>query len=328
MTSYVAKGILRSGHTNSILSGSPARKLVVHRHSAQFRRRAKEQIIYTGEQVRLSALFNLQNTTNAPAVILLHGWLGCADSLYLVSLGDFLFNKGFHVIRLNFRDHGNTHHLNEELFHSCRIQEVIDACIAIQKQLPESLLSLVGFSLGGNFALRVNAFTSSDQLNLHHTVSYCPVIDPAQTLLSLETSFLIYRNYFMQRWKNSFYEKANVFPHLYTQKMFKNYDSLRNATEDLATRYAGFNSLESYLNGYSITGDRLKTLRTPAEIVLAKDDPIIPIQDQEKLARSEQLTVHNSNHGGHCGFLEPNLHSPWINQFTLKFCSQSNSAAL
>ena len=317
MTPYVAKGVFRNGHTNSILASSPARKLVVHRHCAQFRRQAQIHIISAGKSVRLSALFNTQSRVNAPLIILLHGWLGCADSLYLLSLGKFLFDHGYHVVRLNLRDHGDSQHLNEELFHSCRIQEVIDACIQIKNQFPQSLLSIAGFSLGGNFALRVNAFTTQDQIPLHRTIAFCPVMSPMNTLLALENSFLVYRNYFMQRWKKAFYKKVSAFPNVYKKETFKAFRSLREATANLATQYAGFDSLDAYLNGYAITGERLSTLHAPSHIILARDDPLSPWRDQKQLADSHYLTILNTEHGGHCGFLAPDLTSPWIDQTVL-----------
>ena len=317
MTPYVAKGVLRSGHANSILASSPARKLVAHRHSAQFRNQAQPRTIKLEPDIRLSAFFNVQAHANAPLAILLHGWLGCANSLYMLSLGHYLFDHGYHVVRLNLRDHGDSHHLNRDLFHSCRIQEVIDACIQLQTQFPRSLLSLVGFSLGGNFALRVNAFTSPEQLDIHRTIAFCPVMNPMNTLLALEQSFLVYRNYFMQRWRNSFHKKVAAFPDLYDKKTFNSFRSLREATANLAIQYAGFDSLEAYLNGYAITEDRLSTLHAPANIVLARDDPIIPWQDHTHIARSEFLQLLTTEHGGHCGFLAPDLTSPWVDQFTL-----------
>ena len=317
MTPYVAKGVLRNGHTNSILASSPARKLVAHRQCGHFRKQAQAQIINAGKTIRLSALLNKQSRDDAPLIILLHGWLGCADSLYLLSLGSFLFDHGYHVVRLNLRDHGDSHHLNEELFHSCRIQEVIDACIQIQTRFPQSLLSMAGFSLGGNFALRVNAFTTQDQFPLHRTIAFCPVMNPMNTLLALENSFLVYRNYFMQRWKTAFYKKVSAFPDVYNKETFKAFRSLREATADLATQYAGFDCLEDYLNGYAITQDRLNTLHASSHIVLAKDDPIIPWRDQSQLAAGRFLTILNTEHGGHCGFLAPDLTSPWIDQFVL-----------
>jgi predicted alpha/beta-fold hydrolase len=316
MEPYTAKGILRNGHTNSILAGSPARKLVAHHKSAQFRKQAIEEIIPAGHGIRLSALYNTQPQPNSPVVVLLHGWLGCSDSLYLITLGDFLFKHGFHVVRLNLRDHGNSHRLNEKIFHSCRIQEVINTCIHIQLEFKQPI-SLIGFSLGANFALRINAFTTPEQLALNSTISFCPVIDPSSTLDCLENSLLVYRNYFMQRWKASFYQKSEAFPHLYSKKVFDQCKTLRQATEVLATRYAGFKDLDSYLNGYSIAGDRLSTLQSPALIVLAKDDPIIPWKDHNKLAASQHKKIVLTEHGGHCGFLESDLCSPWIEKFSL-----------
>ncbi len=290
MQPYIGKGIFRNGHANSIVAGSPARKLVAHRKSKSFRKQAKQKIIPAGDGIHLSAIINLvssielnplagdgihlsaiinyQKNPNSPLVVLLHGWLGCSDSLYLITLGDFLFKQGFTVVRLNLRDHRNSHHLNEGIFHSCRIQEVINACIYIQNEFNQTL-SLIGFSLGANFALRVNAFTTHEQLDLNNTISFCPVIDPNNTLEALENSLLVYRNYFMQRWKTAFYQKAQAFPHLYTKKTFDQCNTLRQATEVLATHYDGFKDLNAYLHGYSIAGDRLSTLQSSAHVVLA-----------------------------------------------------------
>lgn len=321
MDEYVAKGIFRNGHANSILSGSPARKLVAHKATRQFRKQAKVKIIPAGNGVRLSAKYNIQTQTESPTIVLMHGWLGCADSLYLITLGETLFKRGFNIVRLNLRDHGDSHHLNEKIFHSCRIQEVINACVFIQQEF-NSTLSLIGFSLGANFSLRVNAYTTSQQLTLNKTIAFCPVIDPSNTLLALENSLMVYRNYFMQRWKASYYKKVGAFPHIYSKKTFDDCKSLRDATENLATRHAGFESLQSYLEGYSISGKRLSTLQTSTNIVIAKDDPIIPWRDADKLAENKFKNVLISEHGGHCGFLEPDLSSAWIDQFCLSCLGQ------
>lgn len=313
---YVARGILRNGHTNSVLSGSVARKVIVHKQCDSFIKQGQQHIIPAGHGIKLSAYINSQKARHSPLVILLHGWLGCADSLYMLNLGDHLFNHGYHVVRLNFRDHGNSEHLNEKIFHSCRIQEVINACSHVQQYF-DVPASIIGFSLGGNFALRINAFTTDHDLSLDKTVSICPVIDPANTLVSLENSIFIYQNYFMQRWKKSFHNKVDAHPKLYSKDIFGNFKSLRQATEVLAIKYAGFENLESYLNGYSIAGNRLSTVRAPASIVLAKDDPIIPWEDRQLLASNNNIDFHLSDHGGHCGFLNPDLTSPWINHFCL-----------
>ena len=69
--------------------------------------------------------------------VLLHGWEGSADSQYLLSLAQSLFAADFEVVRLNLRDHGATHHLNRELFHSCRLPEVVGAVRALAAKFPD-----------------------------------------------------------------------------------------------------------------------------------------------------------------------------------------------
>jgi len=106
-------------------------------------------------------------------VVLLHGWEGSADSLYLLSLAQLLFEQRFEVVRLNLRDHGDTHHLNRELFHSCRLPEVVGAVRALQQRFAPRPLQLVGFSLGGNFMLRVAAQAREAGLDLERVIAAC-----------------------------------------------------------------------------------------------------------------------------------------------------------
>ena len=62
-------------------------------------------------------------------VVMLHGWEGSADSTYILSVAPKLIAAGYSVFRLNFRDHGDSHHLNRELFHSCRFATGFAVCV-------------------------------------------------------------------------------------------------------------------------------------------------------------------------------------------------------
>jgi predicted alpha/beta-fold hydrolase len=84
----------------------------------------------TPEGIRLQAPSSLK--TGAPTVIVMHGWLGHADSGYVLSAAAQLWEQGFPVVRLNLSDHSDAAHLNEEMFHSARIEKVIDAVSAIR----------------------------------------------------------------------------------------------------------------------------------------------------------------------------------------------------
>jgi predicted alpha/beta-fold hydrolase len=62
--------------------------------------------------------------------------------------------------------------------------------------------------------------------------------------------------------------------------------------------------MQDYLNGYAITGERLRSLAVPAHLLASADDPIIPIADLQRLAQHPQLEVTRLPYGGHCGFVE------------------------
>ncbi len=86
------------------------------------------------------------------------------------------------MFRLNFRDHGETHHLNREMFHSCRIDEVVGAVREIAAAFSPRALAIGGFSLGGNFALRVALRAPAAGIALAYALAVCPVISPASGL--------------------------------------------------------------------------------------------------------------------------------------------------
>ena len=83
-------------------------------------------------------------------------------------------------------------------------------------------------------------------------------------------------------------------------------------TDYFVTMYTDFPDMATYLNGYSLTGDVLKTLTIPAHIVSSMDDPVIPHGDLERIARPESLTVTLVPWGGHCGFITGFRMKSWV----------------
>ena len=209
--------------------------------------------------------------------MLLHGWEGSARSNYVLNTGARLLREGFDVFRLNFRDHGETHHLNREIFHSCRIDEVVNAVREVAQRFRPRAFAIAGFSLGGNFALRVALRAPAARIPLDYALAVCPVVNPSSVLFGLERGPLFYERYFLHRWTRSLRTKQALFPdaELFSSDELKS--SLRDLTRSLVLRHTEFGSLENYLKGYSIAGDALASLRVPATILTSADDPVIPI---------------------------------------------------
>lgn len=295
---------LRNAHVQSIVPSLPLRRVLVRWRSAAVRTRSRPLILDCGDDVRLLAQHTPALASQpAGAVMMLHGWEGDTNALYMLALARRLLARGFEILRLNLRDHGGTQALNPGLFHSCRLPEVVGAVRCAQQLFKGLPLHLAGFSLGGNFFLRVAADAPRAGLDIASVVAISPVLEPRATMAAIESGLGIYRRYFIKKWSASLLAKQRAWPKLYDIGDVRRFVSLRQMTAELVERYTDFNSLEEYLDGYSITGARLATLQAPATLITAADDPIVPVADLGRLARTPKLRTLVPPHGGHCGFL-------------------------
>jgi predicted alpha/beta-fold hydrolase len=299
--------LLRNGHVQTMLASNGFRRWLLRRRKRMLDADAQPVLLDVGDGVRLQGTLTRQRT-GAPArglAVLFHGWEGSVDSIYVVQTGSRLLAEGWDVFRLNFRDHGDTHHLNAGLFHSCLIGEVVAALgmAARRYQPPSTPLVLVGFSLGGNFALRAALRAPAAGIALDYALAVCPVIDPRAGLFSIESAPWMYHWYFMRNWRESLRRKQRAFPE---RRYFEPADlrgNLRELTRTLVERHTDFGTLENYLDGYSVAGSRLAGLAVPTTILTARDDPVIPVADFENLVLPAQVELDIAERGGHCGFL-------------------------
>jgi len=312
---------LRGRHRQSVLPSLPMRRRSVERHARPLLAASREHLVDCGDGVTLQA-FHAPPPAGAPVprdgrtlAVLLHGWEGSAASLYILSLAQRLFDHGYDVVRLNLRDHGDTHHLNRELFHSCRLPEVVGAVRRLQADFASHRLVLAGFSLGGNFVLRVAAAAPAAGLCISRAVAVSPVLDPARTLDALESGFSLYPRYFVLKWSRSLQRKQAAWPGAFDFSPLLRSRNLRRMTADLVRAHTEYGDLDSYLAGYAITGARLAGLTVPSTVLTALDDPMIPARELELLPHEPLLRVVVTRHGGHCGFLESLGASTWVDGF-------------
>jgi hypothetical protein len=313
--------LLGNPHLQSVLASHRLRRWLRRERIDALQRDAEHVLLDCGNGVRLQGWYNTAPIAMpAGLVVLLHGWEGSALSSYLCNTAVALQQAGFATFRLEFRDHGDGQHLNEGLFHSCLIDEVVGAVRAIADRWPIRPLLLSGFSLGGNFALRVALRAPDAGLPLAHTIAVCPVIHPANAMTAMETAPWFYAQYFLLKWRRSLKLKQKAFPDHYDFGPWMRGLGLRALTRELIVRHSEFRSLEDYLDGYSVAGDRLATLQVPTSILTSEDDPIIPVADFRALQLPAQAELRIVRHGGHCGFLENWRLESWAERFVLDTC--------
>jgi len=125
MSNVFAPGFcFRNPHLQTFLGRSKYRL----KDTEALHRSSTPVILPCGEGVRLLGHHARRPEGTARGlVVLIHGWEGSADSTYILATAGYFYRRGFDIFRLNLRDHGESHHLNEGLFHGALIRETFQA---------------------------------------------------------------------------------------------------------------------------------------------------------------------------------------------------------
>ena len=295
---------LRHANVQSALASFKPRNWRKRGH--RMARAARQHVLDCGEGVRLMGLHSAQ-PPGSPAkglAVLIHGWEGSHDSVYLFSLACTLYDAGYNIFRLNLRDHGGTHALNEELFHSARIREVLGAVKAIGQLDPTRPQFVVGFSLGGNFALRVGLRGPEFGVQPELSIGICPSINPGATLKALDQGPRLFHNYFIKKWRRTLDAKAAAWPQRYDFSEVWAMTNFVDITACFVERYTEYGTLDKYLAAYTLTPELLATTKAPLAVIAAQDDPVVPFADFHGMADRPGLRFLAPKYGGHCGFVE------------------------
>lgn len=302
---------LKNAHVQTILASSRVRALGKN----PMVEASQKRILDAGDGVRLLGFHSPHPGRQAKGlVILLHGWEGSVDSTYMLRTGRTLYRHGYDVFRLNYRDHGDSHQLNEGLFYAILLEEVFQSVKKAAQLAEGGSVFLAGFSLGGNFALRIARRSLQEPIeNLRHIVTISPLLDPDKATDRIDRNPLL-RSYFVKKWRRSLTKKQLLFPHLYDFSGLFSHKTIRGLTDVLLAQYSDYGSTKEYFKGYTICGGALKDIRIPTTLITSEDDPIIPAEDFYRLDTEPRTNLAIQRYGGHNGFIGGVSLKSWYEQ--------------
>ena len=276
----------------------------------------QEMILDAGEGVRLQGFYSPQmNGESKGLVIMLSGWEGSSKSTYMLCTGRYLYRNGYSIFRLNFRDHGESHHLNEGLFYGTLLDEVFESvrqAAGLANGLPAFL---VGFSMGGNFALRIARKCSTDRIeNLKHVAAISPGLNPTTSTDAIDNHW-IFKIYFLRKWCRSLKKKEVLFPRTYNFSELWPLHECKEMTDWMVENYSDFKNTEEYFQEYTLTDGALKDIAVPTTMITSEDDPLVDVEDFRRLELNDltELIIHS--YGGHNCFI---LRFPFLSWYEQK----------
>ena len=295
---------LQNPHLQTIASSLVRKKLAPNRY-AHFLAQSQPQV-HEVEGVKLKV--ELTPGASDKLVMIVPGWLGSSSSSYVIATGAALWQAGYTVVRINLRDHGDTATMNSGLFHSALIEEVVGLANLLKQDYQQA--GLLGFSLGGNFALRL-ARAIPDL----HALAICPALEPKATMHRIDQN-PIYQGYFIRKWRALWAAKQAAFPQLYDFSNAMNISSVSALTDYFIRYHTDFPSTDEYFQAYDLSGDALNDVT--ATIITADDDPIISISQYRRLPDS--IDFASVPAGGHTAFIKNWRLDSWIDDYAVAFC--------
>jgi uncharacterized protein len=284
----------------------------------------------TGARIQVECVCHWQpNRTKAMAVIIVHGLEGSVESQYVIGTGSKAWSAGMSVVRMNMRNCGDTETLI--LYHSGLSADVGAVAKALIEEEALKQISIVGFSMGGNLALKLAGEWSEHgprQVKAFATVS--PAMDLAASADALHSwKNWLYEQRFLRGLRRRYQRKALLFPDVYDLAHLRRFSSIREFDHEITARYEGFRGADDYYHR-AAAARVLEQIRLPTLILHAEDDPFIRIlsETRAKLVSNPAIHFIETANGGHCAFLaSPNGYDGrWAERVVVDFIAKAQMA--
>ncbi len=236
-------------------------------------------------------------------VLLVHGLAGCHGSPYLVRTADKLNQRGVRTFRMDLRGMGAAQHQAQHLAHAGRSRDVEAAVHRVGELCPQSPISLVGFSMGGNLVLKLlGQAASQPPRGLDSALAIAPPIDLAHCARALERGpQRLYSKRFTRMLLKLIRQRPQIASRI-PEVLAAPPRGLWEFDDRITAPLSGFRSAEEYYADSSAAA-YLGQVRLPTLILAAADDPVVPVDMFPAATISETTSLLVVPRGGHVGFL-------------------------
>lgn len=266
----------------------------------------------------LDCSWTAEPVNGKPIVIVFHGLEGSIDSHYASGIMQALRERGWQAVLMHFRGCSGRPNRLPRSYHSGETSDARTLIDTLKSKYPDAPLAAVGYSLGGNMLLKLQAEYASES-PLKAVVSICAPVQLDLCAQRLNRGFSrLYQRYLIGHLKQKLYDKAARFD--FEQLIGLNKREIKQLKtfwqfDDLATApLHGFSGVDDYY-ARSSARQYLKEIRKPSLIIHALDDPfMLPDIVPDEMELSESVELELSKYGGHVGFVAGSVRKPvfWL----------------
>ena len=237
----------------------------------------------------------------APIALLVHGLGGSHRSAYMARVANRLIDLGGRVFRMDLRGAGAGLRHARRFYNAACSADVRAVVEYIAGAYPTAPIAVLGFSLGGNIALKfAGEMGQAMPPSVCAIVALAPPIDLIRCSQMIE-QYPLYDSFYVSHLTSQVAQHQASFPEL-PRVEFPRQVSLRQFDEIYTAPRWGFaDALDYYAKASS--APLIPAIRVPTFILTSRDDPFVAVEPFERLPPMPTLELHITDHGGHMGFL-------------------------
>ena len=248
---------------------------------------------------------DVRSVSKTKAVLLLHGLEGSSQSKYIIGIGNALVAHGYTVIAMNYRGCSGRDNLQARTYHSGNTEDVYTVLHYFKNTFQS--IDIIGFSLGGNIALKLAAENTGQTLPFSKIISVSAPVDLAGCAQELaKPTNYIYLTRFLGSLKRKAISKSRQHPSLaLDENRIKKAKTFEEFDEIYTAPIHGFKSAQDYYRKCSSLGV-LNLIRVPTLLVNARNDTFLSDSCYPSIDKQSKssITCLYPHYGGHVGFAQ------------------------
>lgn len=257
---------------------------------------SEEFIVQLDDGDRLSCHISnpKSNAETKKIVIMVHGLGGSYESGYLIRLSRKIYQAGDCAVRVNLRNCGTGEGFAKLPYNGGTSHDIFTVLKVLRQRFPLSSLILVGFSVGGNIALKLAGELGKDgKRYMDQLIAVCPIVDLYYSVQHIEKkgNWIYHRYYLSHLTKQSkkWMESLSV-------------KSIYEFDDKITAPFWGYKNALDYYKKCSSSAF-IDKIAVPTRILFAEDDPFIDCHLLDCITIPSSVNIYTTPFGGHMGFL-------------------------
>jgi predicted alpha/beta-fold hydrolase len=247
-------------------------------------------------------------------LVMVHGLEGSGEAGYMRTLAYTALRNNIATHRFNMRTCGGTAHLCPTLYHAGLTSDLLFFLRQLKSSLP---VFLIGFSLGGNVALKLAG--ELGEVTKGILAGVCAVSTPIDLAASVrriaQRDNRLYERRFLDRMRERLHSTGR-----YSREQLARPKSIYDIDDQITAPSFGFGTADNYYATQS-SNLFLDRIRVPGLLIQAEDDSFIPFESFRHPAFQTNLNLRliSTRYGGHLGFISRKKPRFWVDGTVVKW---------